>query len=70
MPKVRIFVTDKQGNNTLVSTVDTVTNEVIHHASEEFRAEQRERNTERIKCAMEELAMRNPKAVLEMCSIE
>lgn len=70
MPNIRLWTTDKQGNNVLHTTIvldkhlNTV--EVIHHTSEEVRAQQRERNTERVKHAIEEIGKQNPKAILEI----
>lgn len=71
MPNVRFWTTDEHGNNVLHTTIvldkhlNTV--EVIHHTSDEVRAEQRKKNTERVKHAFENLSKQNPKAVLEVC---
>lgn len=70
MPNLRLWTTDEQGNDVLHTTIvldnKLNTKEVIHHSTDEQRAEQRTRNTQRVKRAVEELAMQNPKAVLEV----
>lgn len=70
MPNVRFWTTDEHGNDVLHTTVvldkhlNTV--EVIHHTSEEVRAQQRKRNTERVKRAIEDVCKQNPKAILQL----
>lgn len=71
MPNIRLWTTDENGNSVLHTTIvldkKLNTKEVIHHVPEEIRAEQRQKNTKRIKHAFEYLGNQNPKAVLEVC---
>lgn len=63
-PQVRIFVTHKDGTNTLLRTVIPDEHKVIDHASPEELAEFERKLNARIKSAFEDLARQNPQALL------
>ncbi len=56
----RFFTQDKDGNTVLLMAIDPKTHEVTYRADEETLNRQREKNTARLKKALEDLAYTDP----------